>query len=210
MDGTLLDSNDAHARAWCDVLCESGYDVSVERLRRLIGMGSDKLLPQAVGVEKDSPAGKRLSERRKTVFHDTYLPHLKPTPGARELLERFRSDGFRLIVASSAEKEELRALLDIVGASRLIDETTSSSEVSQSKPDPDIVVAAVQKFGGPASQALMLGDTPYDIEAAQRAAVGTVALRCGGWSDVDLGGAIAIYDDPAHLLAQYATSPFMR
>lgn len=209
VDGTLVDSNDAHARAWCDVLRDAGYDITVERVLRLIGMGSDKLLPQAVGIEKDSPEGKQLSERRKAVFHEKYLAHLKPTPGARALLERFRSDRLRLIVASSAEKDELRALLDIVGRTDLIDETTSSSDVAQSKPDPDIVAAALQKFGGPPAQALMLGDTPYDVEAAERAGVGTVAVRSGGWSDVHLGGAIAIYDHPADLLAHYETSPFM-
>ncbi|GAC1318496.1 MAG: HAD family hydrolase [Chloroflexota bacterium] len=210
VDGTLVDSNDAHARAWCDVLREAGYNVSVEHVRRLIGMGSDKLLPRAAGVEKDSPEGERLSKRRKALFEEKYLARLKPTPGARDLLERFRSDGLTLIVASSAEKEELSALLDIVGAPELVDETTSSSDVSHSKPDPDIVEAAVQKFGGPRAHAVMLGDTPYDVDAAAGAGVGIIAVRCGGWSDADLHGALAIYDDPADVLAHYEASPLAR
>lgn len=210
VDGTLVDSNDAHARTWCDVLREAGYNVSFDQVRRLIGMGSDKLLPRAVGVEKDSPEGKRLSDRRKALFEEEYLAHLEPTPGARELLERFQADGLTLIVASSAEKEELRALLDIVAAAGLVDGATSSSDVSHSKPDPDIVAAAVRKFGRPASHAVMLGDTPYDVEAAARAGVSPIAVRCGGWSDADLRGAIAIYDDPADFLAHYEASPLAR
>jgi phosphoglycolate phosphatase-like HAD superfamily hydrolase len=210
IDGTLVDSNDAHAAAWYDVLTEAGYQVSRDDLRRLIGMGSDKLLPRAVGVDKASPDGKRLSERRKVVFRERYLPDLRPTRGARDLLVRMRGDGLSLVVASSAEGEELRALLDVVGAADLVDDVTSSSEVSGSKPEPDVVEAALRKLGAPSSEALMLGDTPYDVEAATRARVGIVALRCGGWGDADLAGALAIYDDPADLLAHYDESPLGR
>jgi HAD superfamily hydrolase (TIGR01509 family) len=207
VDGTLVDSNDAHARAWYDVLSEAGYQVTVDELRRLIGMGSDKLLPRAINVEKDSPEGKRLSERRKAVFSERYLPNLQATPGARELLERMRFDGLHLVVASSAEGEELHALLEVAGAADLVEDTTSSSDVSESKPDPDIVEAALKKLAVAASEAVMLGDTPYDVEASTRAGVAIIALRCGGWSDADLHGASAIFDDPANLLAHYDESP---
>ncbi|HEV7664015.1 MAG TPA: HAD family hydrolase [Chloroflexota bacterium] len=210
IDGTLVDSNDAHARAWHDVLTEAGYQVTVDKLRRLIGMGSDKLLPRAVGVEKDSPTGKRLSERRKIVFRERYLPELKPTRGARALLERLRGDGYTLVVASSADGEELQALLDVIPAADLVQDVTSSSEVSGSKPEPDIVEAALKKVGASPSEAVMLGDTPYDVEAATRASVAIIVLRCGGWSDADLTGALVVYDDPANLLEHYADSPFSK
>jgi HAD superfamily hydrolase (TIGR01509 family) len=205
VDGTLVDSNLAHARAWAEVLGEAGYEVTVERLWRLIGMGSDKLLPAAIGVEKDSPEGKRLSEARKKLFLERYLPDLQPTRGARELVERLRSANLAIGIASSAEGEELDGLLAVCGASDLRDTTPPSDQVEGSKPEPDVVQAALRKLGQPAHAVLMLGDTPYDVEAATRAGVGIVALRSGGWAADDLGGALAVYDDPADLLTEFET-----
>jgi HAD superfamily hydrolase (TIGR01509 family) len=207
VDGTLVDSNLAHAQAWAEVLREAGYDVTVERLRRLIGMGSDKLLPAAIGVEKDSPEGKQLSEKRKKLFLERYMPTLQPTPGAREFIERLRTSDFAIAIASSAEGDELDGLLKVCGASDLRDTTPPSDQVEGSKPEPDVVQAALRKLGQPAHDAVMLGDTPYDVEAAGRAGVGIIALRCGGWSDADLHGALAVYADPADLLSRYDTSP---
>jgi HAD superfamily hydrolase (TIGR01509 family) len=165
-------------------------------------MGSDKLLPAAIGVEKDSPEGKQLTERRKKLFLERYLPDLKPTPGAKALVARLRADGFGLAVASSAEGDELQGLLAVCGASDL----AVAGDADQSKPDPDVVQAALRKLDRPGQEVVMLGDTPYDLEAAQRAGIGIVALRCGGWDDDDLRGALAVYDDPADLLAHFATS----
>jgi HAD superfamily hydrolase (TIGR01509 family) len=207
VDGTLVDSNLAHARAWVEVLRGAGYEVTVEQLWRLIGMGSDKLLPAAIGVEKDSPEGKRLSEQRKRLFLERYLPELQPTRGARELIARFKAAGLALAIASSAEGEELDGLLRVCGASELRDTTPPSDEVEGSKPEPDVVQAALRKLDRPAAEVVMLGDTPYDVEAAGRAGVGIIALRSGGWSEADLRGALAVYADPAELLAELATSP---
>jgi HAD superfamily hydrolase (TIGR01509 family) len=204
VDGTLVDSNTAHARAWWDVLTEAGYQVTVAGLRQLIGMGSDRLLPRACGLALDTPKGQQLSERCKEVFRARYLPDLQPTRGARQLLDRLRSDGLKLAVASSAEQNELRALLDVVGAAVLIEHAASSSELAASKPAPDIVEAALVKLGCPAAEAIMLGDTPYDVEAATGAGVAVIALRCGGWADDELVGATAIWDDPADFLTHYA------
>jgi HAD superfamily hydrolase (TIGR01509 family) len=210
VDGTLVDSNAAHAHAWADVLREAGYDVTVDHLQRLIGMGTDKLLPAAVGVDKDSPAGQRLSQRRKQVFHDRYLSRLQPTPGARELLDRLRAEGLALMIASSAEGDELAGLLAVCGATDLAPRTPPPSAVGASKPEPDVVQAALARLDRPAAEVLMLGDTPYDVEAAQRAGVGIIGLRCGGWSDAELRGAVASYAHPADLLAHYAASPLAR
>ncbi|HYJ80259.1 MAG TPA: HAD family hydrolase, partial [Longimicrobiaceae bacterium] len=130
---------------------------------------------------------------------------------ARELLERMRADGLTLVVATSASKDDLGALLKAAGVEDLIDASSTSSDAEESKPDPDIVQAALDAAGCDPGEAVMLGDTPYDIEAASRAGVGCVALRCGGWwSDEDLAGATAVYDDPADLLARYEDSPFGR
>jgi HAD superfamily hydrolase (TIGR01509 family) len=210
VDGTLVDSNTAHARAWADVLQAAGFDVPVERLQRLIGMGSDKLLPAAAGIEKDSPQGKQLSERRKKVFQERYLPTLRPTPGAHELIDALRREGFRLMVASSAEGEELKALLAVCDATDLADDTPPPEQVDRSKPAPDVVEAALARLGMLASEAIMLGDTPYDVESSGRAGVGMIGVRSGGWSAEDLHGCLAVYDDPADLLAHIASSPLAR
>jgi HAD superfamily hydrolase (TIGR01509 family) len=207
VDGTLVDSNDAHARAWVDTLTENGMTVPFERVRPLIGMGSDKLLPAVAGIEKESGLGKRLTTRQNEIFKTRCIPNLKSFPGARALLERMRAEGLRLVVASSAQEEELKALIEIAGATDLIEDKASSGDAKHSKPDPDIVAVALDQLGLPAYTALMLDDTPYDIEAAARSGVCTIALRCGGWNDRDLTGAAAIYADPLDLLAHYEESP---
>lgn len=211
IDGTLIDSNDAHARAWVDSLGEFGYVVPFERVRPLVGMGGDKILPELVGLDPESTEAKHMAERRGEIFRTRELPHLQATRGARDLLLRLRADGYELSVATSAKADDVRATLEQALVADLIQTTTSSDDAEHSKPDPDIVRAALRQSGRPASHAVMLGDTPYDIEAATRARVRIVALRCGGWwSDKALRGAVAIYDDPAALLASYDDSIFGR
>lgn len=210
VDGTLLDSNDAHARSWVDTFAEFGYDVPFEKVRPLIGMGGDKLLPAAIGVEKDSDEGRKLGERRGEIFRERYLRTLRPFPGARSLLQRLRRDGRTLVVATSAQKDEMRALLKQAGVDDLIEERTSASDAKESKPDPDIIEAAVARSGEPARACVMLGDTPYDVRASRRAGVQVVALRSGGWDDADLAGADEIHDDVEALLADYDRSILSR
>jgi|SRR5215213_2247310 len=207
VDGTLVDSNDAHARAWVEALAEHGIEAEFEKVRRLIGMGGDKLLPEIAGVEEGTPLGKRISDRRGEIFKEKYLPSVRPLPGSRELLKRMKEEGLKLVVASSAKEDELKPLLEIAGAADLIAEKTSSDDAENSKPDPDIIQAALDSAGLSAEEAIMLGDTSYDIEAARKAGVSVIALRSGGWKDEDLPGAVAIYDDPADLLAHYDESP---
>jgi HAD superfamily hydrolase (TIGR01509 family) len=208
IDGTLLDSNDAHARSWVEVFAAFGHDVTFERVRELIGKGGDKLLPEVTGRANDSPEGAAMSERRSALFRETYLPALRPQPGARALLEAMRARGLDLVVATSAGAQEVDGLLRAAGVRDLIDEKTTSDDAGRSKPDPDIVRAALAKSGRTAREAVMLGDTPYDVEASARAGVASVALRCGGWGDEALRGAAAVYDDPRALLADYEASPF--
>lgn len=207
IDGTLVDSNDAHAKAWVEALAEHHIHVAFEQVRPLIGMGGDKLLPKVANVSEDTPLGKAIGERRGEIFKTRYLPHIKAFPSTRELLLRVRDDGLKLAVASSAKEEELKPLLKIAGIEDLIEEKTSSDDADHSKPDPDIVKAALDSTGLAADEALMLGDTPYDIESASRAGVKVIAFRSGGWDDAHLAGALAIYDDPADLLAHYDESP---
>lgn len=207
VDGTLIDSNDAHARAWVAALAEHGYDVPFERVRRLIGMGGDKLLPSVAGIDTDSERGKQIDKRRGAIFQQRFLPKVGAFPQVRPLLERLSADGMRLVVASSAKGDEIDTLLERTGAADLFESSTSSSDAPRSKPDPDIVEAALGQLGLPAGQVLMIGDTPYDVEAAAKAGIGIVALRSGGWGDADLAGALAVYNDPADLLAGYDDSP---
>jgi HAD superfamily hydrolase (TIGR01509 family) len=207
VDGTLVLSNDAHAEAWMEAMADFGYYVPYEKIRPLIGMGGDKVLPETIGLQKNSEDGIKISEKRKEIFQKKHVPTLWAAPGARELVEYMHVHGLKLAVASSAEKDELKALLRVAGVSGLVEEEISSSDTGRSKPDPDVIQVALQRFDLPANQVLTLGDTPYDIEAASKVGVGTIALRCGGWSDHELKGALAIYNDPDDLLNHYDTSP---
>jgi HAD superfamily hydrolase (TIGR01509 family) len=207
IDGTLVDSNEAHARSWVDTLHEIDYDVPFDVLWPMVGMGGDKLLPSATGIESDSDLGKALSRRRWEIFLRDYLPHLEPTRGARELVQRMKDDGLALIVATSASSNELGPLMEAANVADLIESRTSSSDAKDSKPDPDIVQAAVRKSGLEPDKLIMLGDTPYDVQASIGANVKLVGLLCGGWTMLELSGATAIYDDPADLLRWYDSSP---
>jgi HAD superfamily hydrolase (TIGR01509 family) len=208
VDGTLIDSNDAHARSWIDVFHESEYDVTYAQVRALIGMGGDKLVRALTGLDVETGRGKELTAQRKQLFLRNYLPSLCATPGAHELVRRMRAEQLRVVIATSAREDELNALLEQAGLSDLIHRRTSSDDAEDSKPDPDIVHAALVKGQLDPTATVMLGDTPYDIEAAERARVRTIAVRCGGWwADDALGGAVAIYDDPAELVREYDASP---
>ena len=206
IDGTLVDSNNAHAQSWVDTFAEAGYDVSFDAVRPLIGMGADKLLPKTIGVKHDSDEGKKLIKRRSKIFRDKYLPTLRPLEGSRALVLRVRSEGLKAIVATSAKEEELKGLLKAAEVADLMEEKATASDAKRSKPDPDIVEAAIEESGTSPQNLVMIGDTPYDIEAATRAKVRTIAFRSGGWSDDDLHGAVEIYDGPGDLLARYDSS----
>lgn len=207
IDGTLVDSNDAHARAWLDTFAEANIHVPFEKVRALIGKGGDKLVPELTGIPGDDPRGEKLSARRSEIFREHYVPRLRPFPEVRALMEKIIARGLRLVVATSAKKDEVDPLLRIAGIDDLIDKKTSADDAENSKPDPDIVSAAVARAKVRPDQALMLGDTPYDVEAATRAGVDIIAVRCGGWGDKDLRGAIAIYDDARELCLKFDKSP---
>jgi phosphoglycolate phosphatase-like HAD superfamily hydrolase len=208
VDGTLIDTNDAHAHAWMDVCNEFGYPVAFGRVRERIGMGGDRVLPALTGLSEESETGTEMKTRRGKIFRERYLPSCRPFPGARELLERMQGDGMRLVVATSASDDDLSALLKAAGVADLIEAKASSADAEASKPAPDIVEAALSRASVAPAEAVMLGDTPYDVKAATRAGVRCVALRSGGWDDDALSDAIAIYHDTADLLAHYDTSPF--
>lgn len=210
VDGTLIDSNDAHAHAWVDALTEFGFHAAFDDVRWLIGMGGDRVLPRLTGLGEHDDVGARILERRGEIFRTRYLPQLRAFPGAGELLERLRREGKRLVIATSASAEDLQALLSQAGLDDLVDAATTADDADASKPAPDIVAAALERAGEAAAHAVLLGDTPYDVESARQCAVAVIALRCGGWTDEQLDGAREIYDDPRALLAAYDASLLSR
>ncbi len=208
IDGTLLDSNDAHAHAWLDSLRGHGKNVPFDHVRSKIGMGGDKLLPAVAGIDADSIEGRSIAERRGVIFRAHYLPDLGPFHGARVLVDRLRSRGLMVAAVSSASSKDLADLLRAAGVADLMDVVISADDADRSKPDADLVEVALDRTGVTDSEALMIGDTPFDIEAGARAGVPVMAFRCGGgWTDEDLAGAIALYDGPADLSSQLDRSP---
>jgi HAD superfamily hydrolase (TIGR01509 family) len=195
LDGTLVDSNDAHARAFVEAFGEFGLRIPFEKVRRLIGKGSDKLIPELIG--RYEPA---LAERKKEIFMQRDLPALRAFACVEELLAALRSKGLKLAVASSAAEEELDALLEVAHAKRYFEAKTDADDAERSKPDPDIVQAALRKLALPPARCVMVGDTPYDAHAARAAGVAFVGVRCGGWRDAELQPAVGVYEDPADLL----------
>lgn len=207
IDGTLVDSNDANARAWMEALLAHGIEVNYLKLREAVGMGGDNLLPKVAHLEGDSPQGKAVGETRSEILKSKYLPTLRAFPQVKELLTRMHGDGLKLVVATSAKADEAEALLKLTGAADLIDVIATTEDAENSKPAPDILQAALKKSGLTAAWVVILGDTPYDVESAQKAGVGIIGVRGGGWAAPDLKGALAVYNDPADLLAHYDDSP---
>ncbi len=205
VDGTLINSNEAHAEAWRQALREHGIDAQLLEVRRLIGMGGDKILPVFAHVSEDSDKGRAITRRKRELFN-ARLPELAPTRGARELIQFLTERQVGIVIATSAEDGEMSALLRRAGVDDLIPDRTSKDDVSTSKPDPDIVRAAMTRVGARPKHTALVGDTPYDIEAGERAGIDVIALRCGGyWADDSLRRAIAIFDDPEALLRHWHT-----
>jgi HAD superfamily hydrolase (TIGR01509 family) len=212
IDGTLIDSVDLHAAAWQEALRHFGHDLSFERIRAQIGKGGDLLMAALLPEEEVRRRGKEIEKYRLELFEREYLPRVKPFPGVRELFERIKADGKRIALASSAKKEELERYKRIAGVEDLVDAETSSDDAEKSKPHPDIFEAALEHLEGiRAVDAIAVGDTPYDAQAAGKAGLRTIGLLCGGWPESELRGAgcMAIYRDPADLLSHYEHSPLV-
>jgi HAD superfamily hydrolase (TIGR01509 family) len=210
VDGTLIDSVDVHAQAWIDAFAEFGHEVRFGDVRRQIGKGGDQLMPVFLSKAEIDRFGKKLEERRGVLLKERYLHRIKPFPAVRELFQHVIADGKAIALASSAKEDELEHYKKVANIVDLIDVETSSDDVEKSKPHPDIFCAALAKLDiSQPEQVLMIGDTPYDAEAAAKAGLRTVGLLCGGWSDDELkrAGCVTVFRDPADLLARYAESP---
>lgn len=209
IDGTLVDSNGAHASAWSDAFANHGRLHPPEEIRPLVGKGGDKVLCELASLDHESGEGKEISEERSEIFRKKYLPGVQPTAGAAAFIQWLLESGLSVVIATSAKQQEVKGLLKVCDGQALVKDATTSDDAERSKPDPDIIVAALEKSGASPARAIMIGDTPYDIEAAQRAGIATIAFRSGGWwADEKLQGAIAIYDAPQDLLNRLSESPF--
>lgn len=207
LDGTLVDSNDLHVKTWEQAFRDAGHAIPAAVIHGQIGKGADMLVPALIPGADDDTA-ERLGERHGEIFKSRYLAKVRPFPHARDLIARVHDRGQQVVLASSASKDELDHYLDLLDIRALVTASTSIDDVQRSKPAPDIFATALGKLGGiAAEEALVVGDTPYDIAAARDSGVATVALRSGGFADDALAGAIAIYDDAAALLAGFEDSP---
>ncbi len=212
VDGTLIDSNAQHAQAWADAFLEFGHDIPVDAIRRQIGKGGDQLLPVFLSEATIAAEGKALESRRGEILKARYLPGLQPFPAVRPLIERLRGAEIKVALASSAKQEELARYKQIAGIEDLLDAETSSDDAESSKPEPDIFQAALHRLPGvEPAEIVVVGDTPYDAEAAGKAGLRCVGLTCGGWDAAALrrAGCVAVYRDPADLLAQLDGSPLL-
>ncbi len=212
VDGTLIDSVDLHAKAWQDAFRDFGHDVDFDVIRSQIGKGGDQLMPVFLSETELAKRGKEIEKHRGEVLRKQYLHRITAFPKVRELFERLQADGRQVALASSAKQDELAKYKEIAGIDDLIQVETSSDDAEKSKPYPDIFQAAMHRLGDmPAGQVLVVGDTPYDAEAAAKAGLRTIGLLCGGFSEESLkkAGCVAIYKDPADLLRHYDQSPIV-
>jgi HAD superfamily hydrolase (TIGR01509 family) len=211
VDGTLVDSVDLHARAWVDTFHEFGRDVPFDEVRGQIGKGGDELMPVFLSPEDIEAKGEEIERRRSEIFRERYLPQVKAFEGAHELLRHVDARGLRVALASSATAEEVAALKRIIGLETDdLDAETSGDDAERSKPHPDIFLAALERLPGVGpDEAIVVGDTPYDMEAAAKAGIQAIGMLCGGFSEEALRtpNCIGIYRDPKHLLEDYELSP---
>ncbi len=213
VDGTLVDTVDMHAEAWQRALKEYGKEVEFTAVRTQIGKGGDQLLPVFLSREELDQFGEELEKRRGEIFKQEYLPKTKAFPRVRDLVARIQQDGKRVVLASSAKQDELDHFKKVTNIADLLEGETSADDAEKSKPEPDIFLAAIKEGGNPEPrEAIVVGDTPYDAIAAAKANLKTIGVLCGGFPEQGLkdAGCVAIYKDPADLLARYEESPIVK
>jgi phosphoglycolate phosphatase-like HAD superfamily hydrolase len=206
VDGTLVDSNYQHAIAWYRAFREQDVTPPVWRIHRHIGMGGDQLVAAVAGDEVEERLGDAIRDAEGRHYGEL-IGEVRPFEGARELLVELRERGHTLVLASSAKQEEADHYIDLLEAGDLLDAYTTSADVEKTKPEPDLVVTAMRKAG--ALSAVMIGDTNWDVEAASRADVKTVAVLTGGFSEAELlaAGAVAVFESLVALREGLGTTP---
>jgi HAD superfamily hydrolase (TIGR01549 family) len=209
IDGTLIDSVDLHAKAWQEAFAHFGVAVTFQEARDQIGKGGDELLPTFLTELQIKHFGEKLKAWRGEHFKKNYMQTVKPFPQANALLQRVKKSGKRLAAGSSAKEDELEYYLKLLKAEHLFDAKTSADDAERSKPHPDIFQAALTKLNLLHHNAIVVGDSPYDIEAARKAKIQGIGVLSGGFPSewLNEAGAISIYRDPEDLLVHYETSP---
>ncbi len=210
VDGTLVDSVGIHAQAWVDAFKEFGHDVAFDAVRGQIGKGGDQLMPVFLSETELEHHADQLSTRRGEILKQTYISQITPFADVRALFERIQAAGLRIVLASSAKTDEIDHYKHIANIEGLTEAETSAEDAEKTKPEPDIFQAAMARLGNVApDEAIVIGDTPYDAEAAAKAGLRTIGVLCGGFPEDSLrkAGCIAIYQDPTDLLTQYDRSP---
>lgn len=208
IDGTLADTNYHHSLAWYRAFNKLGVEVPVWRIHRHIGMGGDQVIEALAGEDVETEKGDDLREA-ESGFYQELIDEVKLLPEARELIVDLESRGLTVVLASSAKADEVEHYLDLLDARELADDWTTSDDVEATKPEPDLVKAALEKAGTEPDDAVMLGDTPWDCKAAGAAGVQTIALITGGFSEEELreGGAAAVFDSIPDLLERLGETP---
>jgi len=210
VDGTLIDSVDLHAKAWHDTLLHFGKRVTFDEVRSQIGKGGDQLLPVFFSRDELSLKQKTIEDYRSELYKGTYLKRIRAFPETRELFKELIRRGIKVALASSAKGEELETYKQVARIDDLIEAQSTKDDVSRSKPHPDVFQAALLQLGKhpDLSRVFVVGDTPWDVIAAHRCGLKTIAVLCGGFAEKDLraAGAIEIYRDPSDLLRRIDSS----
>jgi HAD superfamily hydrolase (TIGR01509 family) len=208
IDGTLVDSNSLHADSWRRAFEHFGIEVGLDEAWSQIGKGGDQLIPVFVSPNDRGHLEDSIEKYRSELMKREYMPRMVPFAKARELLVRVKKAGMKIVLATSAKADDLVFYKRLVGMEDLINEEATSSDAQESKPEPDIFAAALKKAGSRAEEAIALGDTPYDAEAAGKLGIPTIGLTCGGWKGRDLlsAGCIEVFRDPEHLLSEFDRS----
>lgn len=205
LDGTLVDSNQLHVDSWDRAFQHFGKQFPRAELQAQIGKGSDKYLPEFLSREEIDRFGKELDQYRAEIFTREYLPRVRPFPQVRELFQQIRAVGKEIVLATSGKEAETKHYVDLLQVGDLIAGMTTADDADQSKPEPDILLAALEKLKGvSAAEALLTGDTRFDMEAAKKSGMPAIGLTCGGTPAATLqaAGARAVFADPAALLAK--------
>ena len=206
IDGTLVDTNYHHAIAWYRAFRQHKIVLPIWRIHRHIGMGGDQLVAALTDEQTDEEKGDDIRTAEKALYM-ALIEEVEPMAGARRLIEDLKERGGRVVLASSAKADEVDHYLDLLDARELADGWTTSADVDATKPEPDLVKAALEKAGE--GEAVMVGDTTWDVEAAKRAGIATVAVRTGGFSKAELedAGAAAVFDSVEELRGRLGDTP---
>jgi HAD superfamily hydrolase (TIGR01509 family) len=209
VDGTLVDSNDLHVRAWVEAFGQYGKRAEPADVHTQIGKGGDEVMPEFLTADELRRFGEELDADRAELFKEKFLPLVKPIPKVKELFERIKADGLRIALASSSKEQEVEQHKKNLGIEELVDAATSSDDAERSKPNPDIFEVALKKLEGVSpGQAIVVGDSPWDVLAATKAGMRTIGVLTGGFTREELltTGAIEVYESVGDLLNNYERS----